>query len=298
MTGIILLDKPKGITSFLAVAKVRRIVSEKKAGHTGTLDPMATGVLPIMLGGATRFCELLPSHDKAYRARFVLGLKTDTLDITGKVLESCGVTSGAEDVRRALEGFVGEIEQIPPMYSAIMKDGVRLYELARKGIEIEREKRRVTVYSAQLADYDEKKAEYEIDVRCSAGTYIRSIVSDIGEALGCGAVLTELRRTQANGFGIEQCVSLDELERIVSQGDIGSVIIPVEKALEGYPGVKVTAAQANRFQNGGELDLSRLTITETVGFYNVFSPEGSFIGLGEISDGSECLTVKRVYVTR
>ncbi|NLB36626.1 MAG: tRNA pseudouridine(55) synthase TruB [Clostridiales bacterium] len=298
MTGIILLDKPKGITSFLALAKVRRIVSEKKAGHTGTLDPMATGVLPVLLGGATRFCELLPSHEKTYRAAFSLGIKTDTLDIKGKVLKTRRVNAKAVDVIQALKAFEGEIEQTPPMFSAVMKDGVRLYELARRGIEIEREKRKAVIFSIELFRFNEERAEYEINVRCSAGTYIRSLVDDLGEKLGCGAVLTELERTQANGFGIEQCISLEELEKTAAQGNIQSILIPVEKALSAYPSVSVTQAQAVRFKNGGELDLKRLDINSLNGFYNVFSPEGQFLGLGERREGSESFTVKRVFVPR
>ena len=170
MTGIILIDKPKDITSFGAVARVRRICGEKKCGHTGTLDPMATGLLTVMLGGATRFSELLPSHDKAYRAEFRLGTVTDTLDITGKVLETRPVSANAAQVAAALAEFVGEIEQLPPMYSAVSVNGKRLYDLARKGVEVEREPRRVTVYSAEILEANESAGEYEVSVECSSGT--------------------------------------------------------------------------------------------------------------------------------
>ena len=156
MTGIILLDKPKDITSFGAVARVRRICSEKKCGHTGTLDPMATGVLTVMLGGATRFIELLPSHNKAYRASFRLGTTTDTLDITGKVLETREVRASAEDVKEKIKDFVGEISQLPPMYSAVSVDGQRLYDLARQGIEVERKPRQVTIFSIDVLSENEE----------------------------------------------------------------------------------------------------------------------------------------------
>ncbi len=298
MTGIILLDKPKDITSFLAIAKVRRIVNEKKAGHTGTLDPMATGVMPVMLGGATRFIDYLPSHDKTYRAKFVLGFKTDTLDITGKVVDRFDIKADCNAVKTALEGFVGEIEQLPPMYSAVLKDGVRLYELARKGIEVEREKRRVTIYSARFDSYNEQNGEYEITVECSSGTYIRALVNDIGDALGCGAVLTQLQRTSANGFNIEDCLSLNELEEKVKNGEIESVVIPIEKALESYSRVVVTQAQANRFRNGGELDIERLKIENVPGIYTAFSPENEFLGLGQIIQDSDSLKVKKVFVKK
>ena len=205
MNGFIYVDKPEGITSFVAVAKIRRLFGIKKAGHTGTLDPMATGVLPIAIGHATRFIELIPSHDKAYRAKFILGKTTDTLDITGAVTGEYEVTSTREDVEKALADFRGEIQQIPPMYSAIKKDGVRLYDLARQGIEIERESRKVNIHDLELISYCKETAEYEIDCECSSGTYIRTLIADIGEKLGCGATMTALRRTKANGVAIENC---------------------------------------------------------------------------------------------
>ena len=295
MTGIILLDKPKDITSFGAVARVRRICGEKKCGHTGTLDPMATGVLTIMLGGATRFCELLPSHDKAYIATFRLGTVTDTLDITGKVLETREVNVTAEQVREKITDFVGDISQLPPMYSAVSVNGQRLYDLARQGIEVERKAREVTVFSIDMLSENEQAGEYEIAVECSSGTYIRTLISDLGEALGCGAVMTELRRTKANGFEISKAVTLEKLEEAMKNGEIEKVLIPVDKALEEYPVIKVSEAQAKRFRNGGELDLQRLKCPKMLGVYRVYDPEDNFIGLGEIGTG-DSLTIKRVFV--
>lgn len=295
MTGIILLDKPKDITSFGAVARVRRICSEKKCGHTGTLDPMATGVLTIMLGGATRFCELLPSHDKAYIATFRLGTVTDTLDITGKVLETRQVNATAEQVREKIKDFVGDISQLPPMYSAVSVNGQRLYDLARQGIEVERKAREVTVFSIELLGENEQAGEYTISVECSSGTYIRTLISDLGEALGCGAVMTDLRRTKANGFDISQAVTLAELSAAAENGTLENILIPVDKALEEYPVIKVTAAQAKRFRNGGELDLQRLKYPRMLGLFRIYDPEDNFIGLGEIGNG-DSLSIKRVFV--
>ena len=295
MTGIILLDKPKDITSFGAVARVRRICGEKKCGHTGTLDPMATGVLTVMLGGSTRFCELLPSHDKAYTASFRLGTVTDTLDITGKVLETREVNVTAEQVREKIRDFIGDISQLPPMYSAVSVNGQRLYDLARQGIEVERKAREVTVFSIEILNENEQAGEYEIAVECSSGTYIRTLIADLGEALGCGAVLTELRRTKANGFDISQAVTLEQLEKAAENGEISGVLIPVDKALEEYPIIKVTAAQAKRFRNGGELDLQRLKYPRMLGLFRIYDPDDNFIGLGEIGTG-DSLTVKRVFV--
>ncbi len=288
MTGIILIDKPENITSFGAVARVRRICKEKKCGHSGTLDPMATGVMTVLLGGATRFCELLPSHDKAYTASFRLGTVTDTLDITGKVIRESEVNVTAEQVRAVSECFIGEIEQLPPMYSAVSVNGQRLYELARKGIEAERPSRKVNIYSLEFLS--EKDNEYTISVECSSGTYIRTLIYDIGERLGCGAVLTSLRRTKANGFDISRAATLEELEN----GSAESFVIPVEEAMADYPAVTVTAAQANRFSNGGELFTQRLNCPKICGLYRVYSPENVFLGIGEI-DGGETMKVKRVY---
>ena len=295
MTGIILLDKPKDITSFGAVARVRRICGEKKCGHTGTLDPMATGVLTVMLGGATRFIELLPSHNKAYCAAFRLGTVTDTLDITGKVLETKEVNVTAAQVKEKINGFIGDISQLPPMYSAVSVNGQRLYDLARKGIEVEREARQVTVFSIDVLSENEESGEYEIQVECSSGTYVRTLISDLGEALGCGAVMTELRRTKANGFEIENAVTLEQLEEAVKSGSISELLIPVDHALEEYPVIRVSEAQAKRFRNGGELSLERLRYPRMLGFFRVYDPEGNFIGVGEIGQ-KDCLEIKRVYM--
>ena len=295
MTGVIFLDKPKGITSFGAVARVRRICGEKKCGHSGTLDPMATGVMTVLLGGATRFCELLPSHDKAYNAKFRLGTVTDTLDITGTVLETREVNVSAAQVRKTLEAFVGTIEQLPPMYSAVSVDGKRLYDLARQGIEVERKPRSVTIYSADVISENEESGEYEISVECSSGTYIRTLISDLGEKLGCGAVLTELRRTKANGFGIEKAVTLEELEALAAQGKTEDFLHSVDSVMNEYPEVHVTAAQAKRFSNGGELSLERLRCVKMAGYFRVYGPENKFIGLGEIKS-SEAMDVKRVFM--
>lgn len=297
MTGFVFLNKEQGMTSFSAAARLRRIFCEKKTGHTGTLDPMATGVLPVALGGATRFIELLESHDKAYRASFLLGKTTDTLDITGTLLSQSEVSVKKEDVESVLCLFRGKIRQLPPMYSAIKKDGVRLYELARQGIEVEREERDVTVYALTLLGADEEKGEYEIEVSCSCGTYIRSLISDIGEKLGCGAVMTRLERTAANGVLLSECKTLVQLEEMKENGTLSSALIPVDKMLP-YQAITVSAAQAKRFSNGGELAVERVRQAETDGFYNMYSPDGRYLGIGERVEKEGIIKVKRVYVER
>lgn len=296
MTGFLVIDKPTDITSFGAVARVRRIVGEKKAGHTGTLDPMATGVLPVMLGGATRFAPLIATNDKSYRATIRLGLTTDTLDITGKVLSTAKVTAGVDNFEQVLKTFVGDIQQLPPMFSAISKDGVRLYELARQGVEVERQERPVTIYCANLLSANEESHEYVVDVTCSAGTYIRTLAADIGTVLGCGGVLTALRRTRANGFSLEESVTLEQLENAAQNGEVEKHLIPVDKVLEPYPAVKVTPAQAVRFKNGGALDLARIEQQNSPGYFRVYANEKDFLGVGEIREGGAEMTVKRVFV--
>ena len=291
MNGFVCLDKPQGITSFIAAARVKRILGEKKAGHTGTLDPLATGVLPVAVGSATRFIELIPDHDKAYRATFLFGKSTDTLDITGNVLSETAVSVKREDVEAVLPLFTGESMQLPPMYSALKKDGVRLYELARQGKEVEREKRKIRIDSLSLVGQNGN--EYTVDVSCSAGTYIRSLIFDIGEKLGCPAVMTALTRTKANGIPLEKCVTIEELEKLKNEGRLEEAIIPVDKLLS-YPAVYVTKPQTVRFSNGGELDLDRVKCAKTDGLRLVYSPERVFLGVGRVNLESGALEVKKV----
>lgn len=292
MTGIIPLFKGENITSFFAVSKLRRITGEKKAGHAGTLDPNATGVLPVALGGATRFIELLPTHKKAYRATFKTGLRTDTLDIWGKVTETIEKTVAFEDVLKASENFKGEIMQLPPMYSALRKDGVRLYELARQGKSVEREPRKCHIYELVLDKAG--NGEFSLYCECSAGTYIRTLISDIGDVLGTGAVMTSLLRTYACGVELQDCLTLEQLADLSRNGNIEDALIPVDKILECYPTVTVTDKQAVRFKNGGDLMRERVNGIENIGYYRVYGM-GEFLGLGELSEDGDSLKVKRVY---
>lgn len=296
MTGIICLDKQEHMTSFSTVARARRIVGEKKAGHAGTLDPMATGILPVLLGGATRFMEFLPVHDKGYRARIQLGMTTDTLDTTGTVLTRSGVRVSKAQVEQALAAFRGDILQVPPMYSALSKNGVRLYELARRGEEVERQARSVTIYRLELTEFDGQTQECTLNVLCSKGTYIRSLADDLGRMLGCGAVMSGLRRTYAAGFSLEDCVTLDALSELAQQGKLSQCMIPLERALAAYPSLSVTQAQAVRFANGGALDADRLRFAEKRdGLFRVYSPDERFLGLGELLPGERELKVRRVF---
>ncbi len=294
MTGIICLDKDSDISSFRAIKKLRAILGIEKAGHTGTLDPMATGLLVVMLGNCTRFIDFLPESDKSYTARVKLGISTNTLDITGEVLSRSSVNLSEEDIQKVAKGFIGKISQTPPMFSAIQKDGKRLYELARQGIEIERESREIEISKLEIYDFDND--EFSVDVSCSAGTYIRSLADDMGKALGCGACLKSLRRTAANGFNIEKALTLDEISKMTKEGKINDFIMPIEKALSAYPAIKVTEPQAKRFHNGGALDMDRIKTAEISksDIYCVYSHSGQFQGLAEISDNE--LKPRRVFV--
>ncbi len=295
MTGFICINKPQGITSFITANRVRRIASVKKTGHTGTLDPMATGVLPVMLGGATKFADFIPSSGKAYIADILLGVETDTYDVTGTVLQERDVNVTSDEFKRAVEAFTGEIQQVPPMYSAISQNGVRLYQLARKGVEVEREKRNVTIYSAEIL---EKKADnlYSVLFSCSAGTYIRSLAFDIGRFLGCGACLQSLQRTYSNGFSIEDAITLEEAATLAEEGKLEEKIIPVEKVMEVYPEVTVSEAQAKRFKNGGALALNRIKGFSGSGLFRVYSPEKEFLGLGKTNEETKELDIARLYI--
>ncbi len=291
MTGFVNLNKPEGITSFLCVAKVRRIMGEKKAGHSGTLDPMATGVLPLMLGGATRFLEFLPDSSKAYRATMRLGITTDTLDITGTVLSESDVNVTEEEVKEAAQKYLGDIMQVPPMYSALNKDGVKLYKLARQGIEVEREARPVTIYKLEVNKVGD---EYELYVECSSGTYIRTLIDDIGRDLGVGATMTSLTRTIAAGFSIENSVTLEELE---NAPDPSMYLISVEDALNAYPTLSISDGKAHRFINGGGLTLDKLEDCKGEGLYRIYNND-KFLGLGNANREKNELEFKRVFQDR
>ncbi len=282
MNGMVLINKPKDFTSFDVVAVMRKVLGTKKIGHTGTLDPMATGVLPLMVGKATRLCDRLPDENKAYKATVQLGITTDTLDITGTVLTQRESQVTREQLENLLPSFTGNQMQVPPMYSAISVNGVRLYDLARQGKTVERQARPIFIEHITLLGFCEEKQTFEIDVACSKGTYIRSLIDDMGKALVVGATLTDLCRTKACGFSLEECISLEKAKELPPQ----QLLQPVDKALQGYKSVTVTAAQATRFQNGGALDVERLPLSNnTTGMFRVYHPNNTLLGLGQVQDG-------------
>lgn len=298
MNGIICVNKPKDWTSFDVVAKFRGIARTKKCGHTGTLDPMATGVLPILLGNATKLSSLIPDSDKGYCAGFQLGVTTDTLDCTGTVLSSVPVQVSAQQLETALESFRGTISQIPPMYSAVQVNGRRLYDLARSGQTVERPSRTVTIHQLNLLDYDPKTGEGKLEVFCSKGTYIRSLVDDLGKALGCGGMLTSLVRSQANGFILDDCLTLEECQRLADAGELEGRVLPADRVLKELPVLSLNRVQAEKFRHGVKLDLNRLRLPKQAeGNLRVYDSDGLFLGLARCNwDEAELVIVKLLAV--
>lgn len=291
LNGILCINKPQGFTSFDVVAKLRGILKTKKIGHAGTLDPMATGVLPVFVGNATKACDIMPDSRKAYRASFRLGVTSDTQDSTGTVLSTAEVHCSAEDIEKLLPEFTGDIMQIPPMYSAVSVNGKRLYELARQGIEIEREPRPVTILALSLEEFSEETGEGVFMVECSKGTYIRTVIHDIGSRLGCGGVMTDLVRTVSNGFALSDTVTLDAVQQLADEGRAESLLMPVERVFEKLPDIHLDANCTKLYRNGVKLYTDRIGIRnkdETVR-YRVFSDENTFMGLAFVKDG--CLRV-------
>lgn len=255
--GIINVYKEKGFTSHDVVAKLRGIVGQKKIGHTGTLDPDATGVLPVCLGKATKLCDLLTDKNKTYEAVLLLGKTTDTQDITGEVLEEKSTEALTEEkVREAIEGFIGDYEQIPPMYSALKVNGKKLYELAREGKVVERKARPVKILDIQILEIDLPKVRMEVS--CSKGTYIRTLCHDIGEKLGCGGCMESLIRTRVSTFRIEDAKTLDEIETLKQEGKLAELLVPIDAMFPSYPKITVKDDGKAFAKNGNPLDLKML----------------------------------------
>lgn len=283
MNGVLVINKPMDFTSFDVVAIMRRVTGERKIGHLGTLDPNATGVLPLVLGNATKAQDLVVNHDKEYVATFRLGVKTNTLDIWGEVIKEEKTSFSKEDILKILPRFTGEIQQIPPMYSAVKVDGKRLYDLARDGKEVERKARPVTVYKLSLTDFDEESQQGTLKIKCSKGTYVRTLIDDIGDTLGSFGVMTSLVRTNACGYSIDDAIPLEKAREMT---DFKDYIKDTESLFMTYGYVKVTSPQAKRFQNGGALDKNRTYLAKlnppdgTI--LRVKDDQNKFLGLGII----------------
>ncbi len=289
MNGIIVVNKPQEFTSFDVVAIARGKMHTKKVGHSGTLDPMATGVLPVFVGGATKAISLVPDTDKSYRAGFRLGLTSDTLDIWGECSEQLDVNIPHERLEQVLEQFRGEIEQVPPMYSALKINGQKLCDLARQGIEVERKPRKITISSLKLLEFDGMNGV--IDVDCSSGTYIRTLCDDIGKSLGTGAVMTSLCRTRACGFDLSQAVTIEDL-----RSDKEIPLIPVESVFAPYRKVVLDDVQLRLYLNGVRLDADRIADKPcdcTCDEYLTVYSQQIFLGIAKINAENELVSVKR-----
>ncbi len=276
--GILLVDKPQGLTSNRLLQKVKRLLGVRKAGHTGSLDPLATGMLPICVGEATKFSQYLLNADKEYEVIAQLGVRTDSLDAEGEVTARCEVPNlNAQQIEQQLQSFRGEIKQIPPMYSALKHQGQPLYKLARKGVEIERKARAVHIKTLSLLEY--RNNQIKLFVHCSKGTYIRSLVDDLGQALQCGAHVISLRRLSVAGFKAEQMVCWENLQQAVENNSWQNYLLPTEIALEGYTEIKLTLEQARCIQQGKRILLPAL---QTQAVVTLYLNDGRFLGVGEV----------------
>ena len=275
MNGIVIVDKPQGWTSQDVTARLRRVFSTRRIGHGGTLDPMATGVLPVFVGRATRAVEFFEHAEKTYEATLRLGMKTDTQDITGTVLEERPVTVTEQDILNVLPAFRGEILQIPPMYSALKVNGQKLYDLARKGKEVERQPRPITIHELELLHFDGQDAR--IRVRCSKGTYIRTLCEDMGEELGCLGCMAALRRTRAGEYTIEKAVPLQTL---LDAENPEQYLLSMDSPFLGYPAVTLSENQEKRCRNG-----NAFTLRVHDGTYRAYGKNGEFLMLARVENG-------------
>ena len=277
--GILVIDKSAGWTSQDVAAKLRGVFHERRVGHGGTLDPMATGVLPIFIGRATRAAEFLESAEKEYVAGLRLGVVTDTQDTSGNILETHPVAVTREEVQAALRQFLGPIEQIPPMYSAIKINGQKLYELARRGQEVERKPRSITIHELELLEGAD--ADYLLRVRCSKGTYVRTLCHDLGRALGCGGCMSSLRRTRAGSFTLSQAVTMRQVLNFAAEQAPQSLLMPVDAVFSMHPPLIVTMGQAAKLKNGAQVKDWQFR----PGTYRVYAEDGEFLLLGRVENG-------------
>lgn len=286
------MNKPSGFTSFDVIAKLRGILKIKRLGHSGTLDPMATGVLPVFVGSATKACDILPDNSKSYRAEFKFGLSTDTQDITGKTIRQYDKKVSRENILEIIPDLTGDIFQTPPMYSAVQINGKRLYDLARQGVEIERPKREIHIDSIMLENFNEETQSGTLFIVCSKGTYIRTVINDIGDSLGCGGIMTSLVRTCTSGFTLDKCFDFEQVENAVKNNNIESLILPIDSAFMLYPEIHLGEHQTRFYKNGVRLDLNRIkNIFPQNNIYRVYGSDNNFIGLALAEHDSNILKV-------
>lgn len=278
MNGILLIDKEQDWTSNDVVAKLKGILRQRRIGHSGTLDPLATGLLVVFVGRATRAVEFAEGHDKRYIAGLRLGMTTDTQDITGKVLDSKNADISREQLEQALQSFKGEQQQLPPMYSAIKHNGQRLYDIARKGGEVERKTRRITIHDISLIG--QQDGDWLLDISCSKGTYVRTICHDLGQALDCGGCMSSLRRTEAGGFNVSDAYSLAQVQEYADQDRVEELLLSVDSIFKAYDSCTVNTAQEKKIRCGNDI---KANVAD--GTYRVYAENGEFLMLGKAESG-------------
>lgn len=295
VSGVIVVDKHEGVTSFRIIAILRRLFDTSQVGHTGTLDPMATGVLPVLIGRAVKACDYIMAQDKCYVAELKLGIETDTEDVTGEILRKCDDIPPEDEVRRCIASFVGEIAQIPPMYSAIKVGGRKLVDIAREGGEVERRPRPVTIHSIDTEKVSDDT--YRIHVSCSKGTYIRTLCADIGKSLGCGAAMSALRRTETGSFSLDDAYTIEQLE-VMSAEERQALVLPTESLFDDMDTVSLPQFFANLFISGAPLYQKKIRAKVPAGKTVKVKYGNEFLGLGRgdtLSDGTEVLKAEKLF---
>ncbi len=294
LSGLIPVMKPKDWTSFDVVAKLRGLLHTKRIGHGGTLDPMATGVLPVFVGKAAKCCDILPDKRKSYVAGFRLGERTDTLDITGAVLSRSDKPVTEAELTAVLPEFTGDITQLPPMYSAVKVNGKKLCDIARAGRQAERKPRPAHVESIELAAYDEAAREGVLRIDCGQGTYVRTIIDDIGQRLGTGGVMTSLTRTLSGGFSLAECMTLERIADLCAEGRQAELLLPTDEAFRLYPETRLGEHETRLYKNGVRLRPDQVRLTRETETHRVYGADGEFLGLGGMKDG-EFASIKNFY---
>lgn len=297
MTGILPVKKPAGFTSFDVIGKLRGVVKTRKIGHSGTLDPMATGVLPLFFGGATKCCDFLPNEDKRYVADIKFGIVTDTQDTTGRVLKEnkSRVTEG--EFAEVMSGFIGKQMQTPPMFSAVKINGRPLYDLAREGKVVERAQKEIEVYDIKLLEFDEHAQTARIEISCGKGTFIRTLINDMGEKLGCGASMSALERTMAAGFELSECFTISEIEEMMEKGNFEEHLIPIERLYENLPKIVLGDFDKRLYRSGVPLELQKRGWGGIPGNIAVFDEGGMLLGISFMDEEANELKLRKMLNT-
>lgn len=297
MTGVLPVKKPAGFTSFDVIGKLRGVTKTRKIGHSGTLDPMATGVLPLFFGGATKCCDILQNEDKRYVADVKFGIVTDTQDTTGRVLKECESHVTEAQFREVMAGFIGKQMQLPPMYSAVKVNGRPLYDLAREGKTVERAQKEIEVYGINLLKFDEHAQTARMEVSCGKGTFIRTLINDMGGKLGCGAAMSSLERTMAGGFDISECYTIADIEAMMQNGTFEEHLIPIERLFEDLPRLVLDDFDKRLYRSGVPLELQKRGWSGIEGNIAVFDESGMILGISYMDEEANELKLRKMLNT-